>query len=91
MYGDATDATGQDSQLIPLIKQLIAMLESGGPFYLSPELLNIINRHDNGGSDSTNINVIGTENKKCDKCQLDVFITSYEIILELLSLLLFLF
>ncbi|RUS80256.1 hypothetical protein EGW08_011985, partial [Elysia chlorotica] len=55
VYGDLTDAAGQDSDLVPLLRQLIAMLEAGGPFYLSPELLNFIN---NGGSSSSTTNNI---------------------------------
>ena len=43
VYGE-TDLTSSSSnhELVPLLKQLISLLESGGPFMLSPELLNII-------------------------------------------------
>ena len=33
-----------DNELVPMLKQLIAMLESGGPFLLSSDLLTIINQ-----------------------------------------------
>ena len=40
MYGDTTLTSSTSNQeLIPLIKQLIAMLESGKPFVLSSRLL----------------------------------------------------
>ena len=55
MYGESDLASPtSSSEMIPLLKQLIAMLQSGGPFVLSPELLNIIQ----GGQD-TNINMQG--------------------------------
>jgi hypothetical protein len=61
VYGDSVASGNQDSELIPLLRQLIAMLESGGPFYLSPELLNILQGGGGGGASShtTNINITG--------------------------------
>ena len=63
VYGDADSAVSQDSELVPLLKQLIALLESGGPFYLSTELLNLINTAAGGGamSQTTNINIGGQQ------------------------------
>ena len=50
VYGDADMGQNQEeSELVPLLKQLIAMLEAGGPFVLSSELLNVI-RNAAGGS-----------------------------------------
>ncbi|GFO26753.1 cytadherence high molecular weight protein 2 [Plakobranchus ocellatus] len=57
VYGDVTDAAGQDSELIPLLRQLIAMLEAGGPFYLSPDFINFINNGGNTASSTTNNNI----------------------------------
>ena len=59
VYGDVASSGEQDSELVPLLKQLIAMLESGGPFYLSSELLNLINQAAGGagGQHVTNINL----------------------------------
>ena len=54
VYGDADSAAPQDSELVPLLKQLIALLEAGGPFYLSTELLNMINSAA-GGRDVHNV------------------------------------
>lgn len=55
VYGDADMGQAeQDSELVPLLKQLIAMLESGGPFYLSSELLNVI-RSAAGGANVHNV------------------------------------
>lgn len=55
VYGDVySQGGGSDSELIPLLKQLIAMLESGGPFCLSPELLNLINMGTGGAGGMTN-------------------------------------
>lgn len=54
VYGDADSQGGSDSELVPLLKQLIAMLESGGPFNLSPELLNLINMGAGGAGGMTN-------------------------------------
>ena len=61
VYGDADSTGNQDSELIPLLRQLIAMLESGGPFYLSSELLNLLQQGQAGDSTShvTNINIHG--------------------------------
>ena len=43
VYGDADLAAASTNQeLVPLLKQLIGLLEGGGPFVLSPDLLNII-------------------------------------------------
>ena len=63
VYGDADSASAQDSELVPLLKQLIALLESGGPFYLSTELLNLINSAAGGRSSqqTTNINLGGQQ------------------------------
>ena len=63
VYGDADSAVSQDSELVPLLKQLIALLESGGPFYLSTDLLNLINTAAGGGASSqtTNINIGGQQ------------------------------
>ena len=63
VYGDADSAVSQDSELVPLLKQLIALLESGGPFYLSSDLLNLINTAAGGGamSQTTNINIGGQQ------------------------------
>lgn len=57
VYGDADSSAESESELIPLLKQLIAMLESGGPFYLSSELLNLIQSGANAGSTTTNFNI----------------------------------
>jgi len=58
VYGDAESSTSEkESELVPLIKQLIAMLESGGPFYLSGDLLNVI-RNAAGGSNVRNVHNI---------------------------------
>ncbi|KAK3082981.1 hypothetical protein FSP39_010678 [Pinctada imbricata] len=59
VYGDIGSSGEQDSELIPLLKQLIAMLESGGPFLLSSELLNLIKQASGGagGQHVTNINL----------------------------------
>ena len=47
VYGDAELSSASSNQeLVPLLKQLIALLEAGGPFMLSPDLLNIINGGD---------------------------------------------
>ena len=63
VYGDADSGanSSQDSELVPLLKQLIAMLESGGPFYLSTELLNLINSAAGGGNvqNTQNYNIGG--------------------------------
>lgn len=60
VYGDVDSQSGSDSELIPLLKQLIAMLESGGPFYLSPDLLNLINQGQGGNTQNVNnINITG--------------------------------
>lgn len=61
VYGDVENSGEKDSELIPLLKQLIAMLESGGPFYLSSELLNLINAGKNiaGSQNTTNITNMG--------------------------------
>jgi hypothetical protein len=65
VYGDAasTSVMEQDSELVPLLKQLIAMLESGGPFYLSTELLNVIKNAAGGGNvhNVNNFNIEGQE------------------------------
>ena len=63
VYGDADSTASQDSELVPLLKQLIALLESGGPFYLSTELLNLINSAAGGRSSqqTTNINIGGQQ------------------------------
>ena len=62
VYGDADSTGNQDSELIPLLRQLIAMLESGGPFYLSPELLNLLQQgQGDGSSHVTNINIHGQQ------------------------------
>ena len=63
VYGDADSTGNQDSELIPLLRQLIAMLESGGPFYLSSELLNLLQQGQAGDSTShvTNINIHGQQ------------------------------
>ena len=45
VYGEndiRSDGSGNNSELIPLLKQLIQMLEAGVPFQLSPELLNLL-------------------------------------------------
>ena len=61
VYGDADSTGNQDSELVPLLRQLIAMLESGGPFFLSSELLNLLQQGQAGGNTShlTNINIQG--------------------------------
>ena len=61
VYGDVENTGEKDSELIPLLKQLIAMLESGGPFTLSSELLNLINSGKNiaGSQNTTNITNMG--------------------------------
>lgn len=61
VYGDVENTGEKDSELIPLLKQLIAMLESGGPFTLSSELLNLINAGTNiaGSQNTTNITNMG--------------------------------
>ncbi|KAH3750553.1 hypothetical protein DPMN_185080 [Dreissena polymorpha] len=69
VYGDAaTTETEKDSELVPLLKQLIAMLESGGPFYLSSELLNVIKNAAGGSNVHTsnvhNINIGGEDGNK---------------------------
>ena len=67
VYGDMTDAAGQDSELIPLLRQLIAMLEAGGPFYLTPDFLNFINNGCSTSSNTnniTNINISGLYHKQ---------------------------
>jgi len=47
VYGESDLTSKQaNSELVPLLKHLISLLESGGPFVLSPELLNIINGGD---------------------------------------------
>ena len=63
VYGDADSAAAQDSELVPLLKQLIALLESGGPFYLSTELLNLISSAAGGRTtqQTTNINIGGQQ------------------------------
>lgn len=60
VYGN-TDGSSEstDSELIPLLKQLIALLEAGGPFYLSADLLNLIQ----GGGQTTNVKVTDTSHK----------------------------
>ncbi|XP_062603182.1 uncharacterized protein LOC134264959 [Saccostrea cucullata] len=62
VYGDVDSSGEKESELIPLLKQLIAMLESGGPFTLSSELLNLINQGTAGGAGQhvTNINIGGS-------------------------------
>lgn len=56
VYGDAASSVAEkESDLILLMRQLIAMLESGGPFYLSTELLNVI-RDAAGSGNVHNIN-----------------------------------
>lgn len=65
VYGDAANSQAeQDSELVPLLKQLIAMLESGGPFYLSSELLNVIKNAAGGGNvhNVSNFNIHGKDN-----------------------------
>ena len=62
VYGDVDSSGEKESDLIPLLKQLIALLESGGPFTLSSELLNLINQGTGGGAGQhvTNINIGGS-------------------------------
>lgn len=44
VYGESDlSSSSADSELIPLIKRLLGLLESGQPFVLSPDLLNVIN------------------------------------------------
>ena len=63
VYGDATSTEHEkESELVPLIKQLIAMLESGGPFYLSSELLEVI-KNAAGGGNVHNVNNYNIENQ----------------------------
>lgn len=63
VYGDVDmGQSQQDSELVPLLKQLIAMLESGGPFYLSSELLNVI-KNAAGGSNVHNIHNVNMGNQ----------------------------
>ena len=67
VYGDADSTGSQDSELVPLLRQLIAMLESGGPFYLSPELLHLLHQGQAGGASSshvTNINIQGRQGQR---------------------------
>lgn len=66
VYGDtssSSSAVEQDSELVPLMKQLIALLESGGPFYLSTELLNVIKNAAGGGNihNVNNFNISGQD------------------------------
>ena len=44
VYGDVgmSSSSSSNNELVPLLRQLIAMLESGRPFVLSPEFTNII-------------------------------------------------
>lgn len=62
VYGDVDSSGDKESDLIPLLKQLIALLESGGPFTLSSELLNLISQGTEGGAGQhvTNINIGGS-------------------------------
>ena len=60
-YGFGKTVDDGDSELVPLLRQLIAMLQSGGPFYLSPELLNLINVGGASSTNITNINVTGQQ------------------------------
>lgn len=61
VYGDSHLSGDSDSGLIPLMRQLIALLESAGPFYLSSELLNFLQQASGGVSKTqvTNINIHG--------------------------------
>lgn len=62
VYGDVDSSGDKESDLIPLLKQLIALLESGGPFTLSSELLNLISQGTEGGAGQhvTNIKIGGS-------------------------------
>ncbi|XP_013391352.1 uncharacterized protein LOC106159584 [Lingula anatina] len=52
VYGEMDlTSSSSDRELVPLLKQLISMLESGGPFVLTSEMLNLL------GGNITNLNI----------------------------------